>query len=103
MRSLALLALLVPVTALADNTDVPVPIINGEDATAALRSVAEHDGTGDQTRTHAWWVLGQANRERGDTTAARDALRRARELVDDESEPQVAERITAALAELDAT
>lgn len=64
-----------------------------------LDALARDDDADDRARVHALWVLSAVAREAGDTAQVRERLEAALGLVDAESEPEIAQRIEAALAE----
>lgn len=67
------------------------------DATARLERVAGADEAPDRARTHARWVLGVRAQDAGDDAGFRRWMEEALAAVDPETEPDVAERIRAAL------
>jgi len=72
----------------------------GEHATELLTPLPDDEHASSRTRTHAAWVLAQVARQDGRAADAKHWLDRAASTVDRSADPQVAERIDAALDEL---
>ena len=70
------------------------------DAADRLRALVDDGDAHDRARIHAAWVLAAIQRDAGETADALRTLTVARDLVDPDEEPEIAERIDAALASL---
>lgn len=69
----------------------------GRSPRSLLALVAEDDQAIDRDRVHAAWILGHLRHEEGDPDGAIEILTLAAELVDRDTEPDVAERIDGVL------
>lgn len=69
------------------------------EAATELGVIADDVEADDRTRVHALWVLAALCRQRDDAAAARERLLAALALVDEQGEPEVAQRLREALAQ----
>ena len=69
------------------------------DAEAQLHALADDVDGEERTRIHALWVLAARARQRSDDAAARQALLAALALVDEDEEPDTAQRLRQALSD----